>query len=92
MSAQEPAEVLTSSIDEVKWTRGETQDDQPVMSLPVWFKAYQRPGYLSKLAGAPAAVAEHRRARSRPIEVIGRDLAGPLQIGVETVLSTGWVV
>ncbi|MEU4539967.1 hypothetical protein AB0G15_34505 [Streptosporangium sp. NPDC023825] len=62
------------------------------MSLLVWLKAYQRLGYFSKLADVPAAVAEHGRDRSRPIEVIGRDLIGSLQIGLETALSMGWVV
>ncbi|MER5650219.1 hypothetical protein [Streptosporangium sp. NPDC002524] len=76
----------------MKWARGETQDDQHLMSSLVWLKAYQRLGYFSKLADVPAAVAEHRRDRSRPIEVIGRDLIGPLQIGLKMALSMGWAV
>ncbi|MBC6461488.1 hypothetical protein HKK72_26960 [Actinomadura sp. HBU206391] len=62
------------------------------MSLLVWLKTYQRLGYLAKLADVPAAVAEHGGDRSRPIEVIGRDLIGPLQIGLETALSMGLAV
>lgn len=65
MSARELAEVFTPSSVEVEWARGKTQDDQHLLALLVWLKAYQRLGYFPKLKDVPAAVSEHIR------EVIG---------------------
>ena len=65
MSARELAEVFTPSAAEVEWARGKTQDDQHLLALLVWLKAYQRLGYFPKLKDVPAVVAEHIR------EVVG---------------------
>lgn len=61
MSARELAEVFTPSVGEVEWARGKTQDDQHLLALLVWLKAFQRLGYFPKLADVPAVVAEHVR-------------------------------
>ncbi|MET7339121.1 DUF4158 domain-containing protein, partial [Nonomuraea sp. NPDC005650] len=61
VSARELAEVFTPSLAEVEWARGKTQDDQHLLALLVWLKAYQRLGYFPKLADVPAVVAEHIR-------------------------------
>ncbi|MGP3920344.1 DUF4158 domain-containing protein [Nonomuraea sp. 10N515B] len=65
VSARELAEVFTPSAVEVEWARGKTQDDQHLLALLVWLKAYQRLGYFPKLKDVPAVVSEHIR------EVIG---------------------
>ncbi|WP_424532906.1 DUF4158 domain-containing protein [Sphaerisporangium viridialbum] len=65
LSARELAEVFTPSAVEVEWARGKTQDDQHLLALLVWLKAYQRLGYFPKLKDVPAVVFEHIR------EVIG---------------------
>ncbi|MER5624400.1 DUF4158 domain-containing protein [Streptosporangium sp. NPDC002544] len=62
VSARELAEVFTPSADEVEWARGKTHDDQPLLALLVWLKAYQRLGHFPKLAEVPAVVAEHIRS------------------------------
>ncbi|MFD8565208.1 DUF4158 domain-containing protein, partial [Streptosporangium canum] len=62
VSARELAEVFTPSADEVEWARGKTHDDQPLLALLVWLKAYQRLGYFPKLAEVPTVVAEHIRS------------------------------
>lgn len=62
VSARELAEVFTPSAGEVEWARGKTQDDQHLLALLVWLKAYQRLGYFPKLADVPAVVAEHIRS------------------------------
>jgi len=62
VSAWELAEVFTPSADEVEWARGKTQDDQHLLALLVWLKAYQRLGHFPKLADVPAVVAEHIRS------------------------------
>jgi hypothetical protein len=62
VSARELAEVFTPSADEVEWARGKTQDDQHLLALLVWLKAYQRLGHFPKLADVPAVVAEHIRS------------------------------
>ncbi|MEO3824343.1 hypothetical protein [Actinomadura sp. B10D3] len=46
----------------MEWARGKTQDDQHLLALLVWLKAYQRLGYFPKLADVPAVVAEHIRS------------------------------
>lgn len=61
VSARELAEVFTPSVGEVEWARGHTQDDQHLLALLVWLKAYQRLGYFPKLADVPTVVAEHVR-------------------------------
>ncbi|MFD8534155.1 DUF4158 domain-containing protein [Streptosporangium canum] len=61
MSARELAEMFTPSAGEVEWAREKTQDDQPLLALLVWLKAYQRLGYFPKLTDVPAVVAEHIR-------------------------------
>lgn len=61
MAARELAEVFTPLAAEVEWARGRTQDDQHVLALLVWLKAYQRLGYFPKLKDVPAVVAEHVR-------------------------------
>ncbi|WP_433425918.1 DUF4158 domain-containing protein [Microtetraspora malaysiensis] len=61
VSARELAEVFTPSLVEVEWARGKTQDDQHLLALLVWLKAYQRLGYFPKLADVPPVVAEHIR-------------------------------
>ncbi|MFF0312149.1 Tn3 family transposase [Streptosporangium sp. NPDC004379] len=61
VSARELAEVFTPSDGEVEWARGKTHDDQPLLALLVWLKAYQRLGYFPKLAEVPTVVAEHIR-------------------------------
>lgn len=65
VSARELAEVFTPSAVEVEWARGKTQDDQHLLALLVWLKAYRRLGYFPKLKDVPAVVSEHIR------EVIG---------------------
>ena len=62
VSARELAEVFTPSAGEVEWARAKTQDDQHLLALLVWLKAYQRLGYFPKLADVPAVVAEHIRS------------------------------
>jgi hypothetical protein len=62
VSARELAEVFTPSAGEVEWARGKTQDDQHLLALLVWLKAYQRLGYFPKLADVPALVSEHIRS------------------------------
>ncbi|MEU8151642.1 Tn3 family transposase [Nonomuraea sp. NPDC048901] len=59
VSARELAEVFTPSLAEVEWARGKTQDDQHLLALLVWLKAYQRLGYFPKLGDVPPVVAEH---------------------------------
>ncbi|MEV0237669.1 DUF4158 domain-containing protein [Nonomuraea sp. NPDC050786] len=61
LSMRELAEVFTPSSAEVEWARGKTQDDQHLLALLVWLKAYQRLGYFPKLADVPAVVAKHVR-------------------------------
>ena len=58
MSARELAEVFTPSAAEAEWARGKTQDDQHLLALLVWLKAYQRLGYFPKqlLADTAAGV------------------------------------
>ncbi|WP_442811275.1 DUF4158 domain-containing protein [Streptosporangium sp. NBC_01756] len=56
VSARELAEVFTPSADEVEWARGKAHDDQPLLALLVWLKAYQRLGYFPKLPRRGAAV------------------------------------
>lgn len=76
MSARELAEVFTPSAAEVEWARGKTQDDQHLLALLVWLKAYQRLGYFPKLADVPAVVAEHiRGALGLPEQVVLADAA-----------------
>lgn len=58
VSARELAEVFTPAADEVEWARGKTQDDQHLLALLVWLKAYQRLGYFQ----VPPVVAEHIRS------------------------------
>ncbi len=53
--------MFTPSAGEVEWAPGKTQDDQHLLALLVWLKAYQRLGYFPKLAEVPAVVAEHIR-------------------------------
>ncbi|MFJ2032950.1 DUF4158 domain-containing protein [Streptosporangium sp. NPDC087985] len=59
VSVWELVEVFTPSAGEVEWARGKTHDDQTLLALLVWLKAYQRLGYFPKLAEVPAVVAEH---------------------------------
>ncbi|GAA3532850.1 Tn3 family transposase [Nonomuraea rosea] len=61
VSVRELAEVFTPSLAEVGWARGKTQDDQHLLALLVWLKAYQRLGYFPKLTDVPTVVAEHIR-------------------------------
>ncbi|MBB6348468.1 DUF4158 domain-containing protein [Nonomuraea muscovyensis] len=61
VSARELTEVFTPSPAEVEWARGKTQDDQHLLALLVWLKAYQRLGYFPKLGDVPPVVAEHIR-------------------------------
>jgi TnpA family transposase len=65
VSARELAEVFTPSAVEVEWGRGKTQDDQHLLALLVWLKAYQRLGHFPKLKDVPSVVSEHVR------EVVG---------------------
>jgi hypothetical protein len=44
VSARELAEAFTPTPDEVVWARGKTQNDQHLLALVVWLKAYQRSG------------------------------------------------
>ncbi|MGP3921216.1 Tn3 family transposase [Nonomuraea sp. 10N515B] len=62
VSTRELAEVFTPSAVEVEWARGKTQDDQHLLALLVWLKAYQRLGYFPKLKDVPAVVSEHIRS------------------------------
>ncbi len=76
MSAWELAEVFTPSAAEVEWARGKTQDDQHLLALLVWLKAYQRLGYFPKLRDVPAVVFEHiREMIGRPEGVVLEDAA-----------------
>jgi hypothetical protein len=61
VSARELAEVFTPSVVEVEWARGKTQDDQHLLALLVWLKAYRRLGYFPKLKDVPAVLSEHIR-------------------------------
>ncbi|GLY87141.1 hypothetical protein Airi02_050700 [Actinoallomurus iriomotensis] len=42
----------------MEWARGKTQDDQHLLALLMWLKAYQRLGYFPKLKDVPAVVSE----------------------------------
>ncbi|MEV0151446.1 DUF4158 domain-containing protein [Nonomuraea sp. NPDC050733] len=76
VSARELAEVFTPSAVEVEWARGKTQDDQHLLALLVWLKAYQRLGYFPKLKDVPAVVCEHlREAIGLPEVVVLEDAA-----------------
>jgi Domain of unknown function (DUF4158) len=62
VSSRELPEVFTPTDDEVAWAREKTAEDQHLLALLVWLKAYQRLGYFPKLADVPAVVAEHIHA------------------------------
>ncbi len=53
--------MFTPSAVEAEWARGQTKDDQHLLALLVWLKAYQKLGYFPKLADVPVVVAEHVR-------------------------------
>ncbi|MFI6803368.1 DUF4158 domain-containing protein [Streptosporangium canum] len=76
VSTRELAEVFTPSAVEVEWARGKTQDDQHLLALLVWLKAYQRLGYFPKFKDVPAVVSEHiRSVIGLPEEVVLEDAA-----------------
>ncbi|WP_214323656.1 DUF4158 domain-containing protein [Nonomuraea sediminis] len=61
IGVRELAEVFTPTADEVEWARGKSQDDQHLLALLVWLKAYQRLGYFPKLEDVPVTVTQHIR-------------------------------
>jgi hypothetical protein len=58
---RELAEAFTPADAEVEWARAKTQDQQHLLALVVWLKAYQRLGYFPKVEDVPPAVVRHVR-------------------------------
>lgn len=66
VSARELAEVFTPSVVEVEWARGKTQDDQHLLALLVWLKAYQRLGYFPEAQRRPCSALRAHPRGDRP--------------------------
>ncbi len=58
---RELAEAFTPTDAEVEWARVKTQDQQHLLALVVWLKAYQRLGYFPKVEDVPPVVVRHVR-------------------------------
>ena len=58
---RELAEAFTPTDAEVEWARAKTQDQQHLLALVVWLKAYQRLGYFPKVEDVPPVVVRHVR-------------------------------
>jgi hypothetical protein len=61
VSGRELAESFSPNDAQVGWARGHTQDEHHLLTLVVWLKSYQRPGYFPKIAGVSSAVTGHVR-------------------------------
>lgn len=63
---RELAEAFTPTDAEMAWARAKTHDQQHLLALVVWLKAYQRLGYFPKVEDMPPVVVRHVRAALGP--------------------------